>query len=112
MTKQMQSLQKTVLSSNERISSCHNRIMMKQSNIFCAKNDETADLNIDRIKKKSSKRYICGRDSTEVERPLRNLILDYFARSRVQTPLEAKRIEKSIRVSRVLIFSFAGKTKA
>ena len=51
-------------------------------------------------------------DSTEVERLLRNLILDSFARSRVQTPLEAKRIEKSIRVLRVLVFSFAWKKKA
>ena len=52
------------------------------------------------------------RDSTEVERSLCNLVLDSFAGSRVQTPLEAKRIEKSIQVSRVLVFSFAGKTKA
>ena len=37
-------------------------------------------------------------DSTEVERALRNLVLDSFAGSRVWTPLKAKRIEKSIRV--------------
>ena len=35
------------------------------------------------------------RDSTEVEQSLRNLVLDSFAGSRVPTPLDAKRIEKS-----------------
>ena len=46
------------------------------------------------------------RDSTEVERSLWNLVLDSFTGSRVQTPLEAKIIEKSIQVSRVTVFTF------
>ena len=57
------------------------------------------------IEDKSDFVFVLGlwRDSTEEEQSLRNLVLDSFAGSRVPTPLEAKRIEKSIQVLRVTL---------